>query len=142
MKNLIFMLFLLASSQLFAAQDDQTQIRALLAGQQQAWNSGDLDGFMAGYWHSPQLRFASGGEVTFGWQQTLDRYRSHYRDKAAMGRLQFDIREVHLYDDHAVVFGHWQLYRQKDQPQGLFTLLLAKLDGNWYITADHTSSAG
>ncbi|WKE65404.1 nuclear transport factor 2 family protein [Gallaecimonas kandeliae] len=141
MKKLMIILLLLASPRLLAATADEGAIRTLLAGQAAAWSQGDLAGFMAPYWHSPKLRFASGGDVTYGWQATFDRYRAHYQDKAAMGRLSFEIREVRLMGEHALVFGHWQLDRQKDQPQGLFTLLLAKLDGRWQIVADHTSSA-
>ncbi|EKE69486.1 YybH family protein [Gallaecimonas xiamenensis] len=141
MKKLLFIGFLLCSTALWAQGNDQSQIRALLAGQSAAWSRGDLDGFMAGYWHSPKLRFASGGDITYGWQATLDRYRARYQDPKAMGELRFDIKELHLMGDKALVFGHWRLKREKDQPQGLFTLLLAKLDGSWVITADHTSSA-
>jgi len=41
-------------------------ITALLDAQDAAWNRGDIAGFMAGYWPSPDLRFASGGEVVRG----------------------------------------------------------------------------
>src|SRR4051812_43961400 len=40
-----------------------------------AWNRGDLDGYMAGYWKSDQLSFFSNGKKTMGWQRTLDHYR-------------------------------------------------------------------
>ena len=34
----------------------------MLDDQAQAWNRGDLEGYMAGYLHSPELTFASGRE--------------------------------------------------------------------------------
>src|SRR5689334_4167030 len=53
----------------------QQAIRAVLDGQVVAWNRGDLDGFMRGYWNSPELSFFSGGTRTRGWQATMDRYQ-------------------------------------------------------------------
>lgn len=124
------------------AADDTAAINQVLAAQSAAWNRGDIDGFMQGYWKSDQLRFASGGTVTFGWQTTLDRYKKHYPDKATMGTLAFTIEEVKLLaPDAAVVFGKWELVREKDKPWGLFTLTFRKIDGAWLIVSDHTSSA-
>lgn len=142
MKKFVFLLMVLLSSSAFAsANSDKQQILSVLHQQQNAWNQGNIPGFMQGYWHSPKLRFTSGGQVSYGWQQAMNHYQAHYKNKAAMGKLLFDIKDVQLFDDHAVVFGHWQLNREKDQPQGYFTLVLAKLDGSWKITADHTSAA-
>ena len=51
-----------------AATDDQKgAIRQLLSRQVDAWNRGDLEGFMAGYWKSPELSFISGATETRGW---------------------------------------------------------------------------
>ena len=106
------------------------------------WNEGSIEGYMDTYWKSPDLRFASGGKVTYGWQKTLDGYLERYPDRAAMGRLIFsDLEITVLSDDAALAFGAWRLEREHDQPHGLFTLLLRKFDEEWLIVADHTSSA-
>ena len=57
------------------AEDVERGVRAVLDAQIQAWNRGDLNGYIAGYWNSPDLVFFSNGEETRGWQPTLDRYR-------------------------------------------------------------------
>lgn len=125
-----------------AHASDETDIRNLLAGQQAAWNRGDIAGFMAGYWQSPQLRFASGGEITYGHADTLARFQARYTDRATMGRLQFELLEVLVTDaQHAQVFGRWSLQRQQDRPHGLFTLTLEKFADGWKVIRDHTSSA-
>lgn len=125
-----------------AHADDAADIRAVLAAQTAAWNRGDIPGFMAGYWHSPQLRFASGGTITHGWQPTLERYQRRYPDSSAMGTLTFTLHEINvLAPDAAVVFGRWELARAQDRPWGLFTLVLRKTSAGWRVTADHTSSA-
>ena len=116
-------------------------VKQVLATQAAAWNRGDVEGFMEGYARLPTLRFASGGTVTYGWQETLDRYKQHYPDRAAMGALTFSDLDVNvLAPDAALVFGRWRLHTDKGEPNGLFTLLLRKADGSWRIVADHTSA--
>jgi ketosteroid isomerase-like protein len=120
----------------------EQEIRALLARQAADWNAGSIAGFMQGYAKSDTTRFASGGDVTRGWETVLNRYVNHYTDRAAMGRLTFSEIEVAvLSPDSAEVFGHWRLDREKDSPHGLFTLLLRKTPAGWRVVHDHTSSA-
>jgi len=121
-------------------EDDH--IAAVIDAQQTAWNAGDIDGFMQGYWQSPDLRFASGGTVTNGWQATRDRYHARYSDRAMMGELNFDRLEVvMLGSEAAAVHGAWALQREQDRPSGLFTLIFRQIDGDWKIVSDTTTSA-
>lgn len=122
--------------------DPAADITRLLQDQAAAWNRGDIDAFMAGYEPSATLRFASGGNITRGWQPTLDRYKTRYPDRAAMGTLTFSELEITpLAKEAAVVFGRWTLERANDKPSGLFTLTFRKGDSGWRIIHDHTSSA-
>ena len=123
-------------------RNERDSITDVLMAQQDAWNAGDIDAFMAGYWQSPDLRFASGGSVTRGWQATRDRYHARYSDRSIMGMLSFDQLEVvELSDDAAIVHGAWLLTRENDAPSGLFTLVFRKIDGAWLIVSDTTTSA-
>ena len=118
------------------------RVEQVLATQAKAWNHGDIEGFMDGYSKSPGLRFASGDDVTHGWQSTLDRYKTRYPDRAAMGVLSFtDLDTTVLSTDAAVVFGRWRLDTAQGEPHGLFTLLFRKEADAWRIVADHTSAA-
>jgi len=121
-----------------------TAVRALLEEQVAAWNRGDLEGFMAGYWRSPELVFCSGATVTKGWDATLARYRQRYQAEGReMGRLGFDAIEVlPLGEDAAAARGAWRL-RMSDggEPHGLFTLILRRTGEGWRIVHDHTSAA-
>jgi beta-aspartyl-peptidase (threonine type) len=117
--------------------------RAVLEAQVEAWNRGDLEGFMATYWRSPELVFCSGGTVTRGWDETLARYRKRYQSEGReMGRLRFDgIEVIALGEEAALARGAWRLHMTDGkEPHGLFTLLLRRLDGAWRIVHDHTSS--
>lgn len=121
---------------------ESQRIISVLLAQQAAWNDGDIDGFMRGYWRSDRLRFASGGSVTMGWQATRDRYHARYNNRAIMGTLTFSGLEVDLLSaDAAVVHGRWELQRDADQPSGLFTLVMKRVDGDWKVVSDTTTSA-
>ncbi len=122
---------------------DEAAIRAVLQQQQDAWNRGDVDAFMDGYARTDSLRFASGGAVQQGWQATLERYHRAYPDRAAMGTLSFELRQVRVLSPRwAFVFGAYALERADDRPTGLFTLLFEKRPEGWRVVHDHTSAAG
>lgn len=126
----------------WAEKSNMASILSVLDAQEKAWNNGDIEGFMNGYLKSDHLRFASGGDITSGWQETLNRYRARYSDRAKMGTLKFDIKTVDVLDeDDSLVFGQWTLIREQDEPTGLFTLHLKKENDDWVIVSDHTSSA-
>ncbi|MHA7898542.1 MAG: YybH family protein [Henriciella sp.] len=125
-----------------ASVSEEDRILNVLATQQTAWNAGDIEGFMQGYWQSPDLRFASGGSVTKGWQETLERYQTNYSDRSLMGTLSFDeLYVTRLGDDAAIVHGAWALQRNADRPSGLFTLVFRKFGDDWKIVSDTTTSA-
>lgn len=118
------------------------EIRAVLAAQVAAWNAGDLEGYMQGYWKNDSVRFVSGNGVSHGWSAMLERYRRGYPDKARMGRLRFEDVEVSVHSaGSASVFGKWLLERAGDAPWGYFTLLMKRTDAGWRVVLDHTSSA-
>ena len=131
---------LLLLSAVFCFGQDKTAILKVLEDQRLAWNRGDLDGYMQGYWHSDSLLFVGKSGPKYGWQTTLNNYKKGYPDKAAMGQLTFDILKVDLLDKtNAFVLGAWNLKREKDAPGGYFTLLLRKIKGAWLVVADHSS---
>jgi ketosteroid isomerase-like protein len=119
-----------------------SEIQAVLSIQQEAWNRGDLDTFMNGYWRSEKTVFVSGDDVTRGWQKVLDRYKKKYSDRAKMGTLTFSNLEITpLSNDSAVALGSWKLKRASDAPHGRFTLILRRFPEGWRIVHDHTSAA-
>ena len=124
------------------AKEERQAIQDVLNAQVDAWNRGDLDGFMIGYWQSPDLTFFSGNKVTSGWEATLDRYRHQYQAEGPekMGTLSFsDLKIDVLGLDSAFVRGRWKLVTSKEPLDGLFTLLFKKKPQGWRIVHDHTS---
>jgi beta-aspartyl-peptidase (threonine type) len=146
MMKILFLLLIIAATTNLHAQTDsrhekaKSDIRRVMNDQTAAWNAGDIEGFMRGYWNSPELKFVSGANVTKGWQPTLDRYKKSYDSRAKMGTLEFSDMEITvLSKDAAVVLGTWKLQREADAPGGKFTLVFRKFKDGWRIVHDHTS---
>jgi ketosteroid isomerase-like protein len=140
MKHLFFLLIALLPLTAMAQSGNERAIRNLLQHQTEAWNRGDLEGFMQTYWKSDSLMFIGKNGVVWGWQRTLDNYKKGYPDKAAMGKLSFDIIQVKkLSQKYYSVTGKWMLQREKDAPSGHYTLLLRRIGGQWKIVSDHSS---
>jgi uncharacterized protein (TIGR02246 family) len=125
---------------MFSAADD-TAVRAVLTTQQDAWNRGDLDGYMAGYAKTPDLVFTSGGNVRRGWQDTYDKYKAKYgTDTSTLGKLAFEILSVQsLGADGAIVLGRWKLTDTPNAGGGVFSVALERRSEGWRVVHDHTS---
>ena len=116
-------------------------IKQTLLQQQEDWNNGDIDAFMQAYWKSEHLQFGGASGITRGWAQTLKNYKARYPDKETMGKLTFEIKDITPHSKKVVsLTGSWQLERKNDRPGGHFILIWRKINGDWKIVADHTSS--
>jgi ketosteroid isomerase-like protein len=123
------------------SESDRRAIHGVLVAQQDAWNRGDVDAFMAGYWRSAELSFSGSSGVSRGWDGVLARYQKNYPDRAAMGQLDFSSLEFRfLGADHALVLGGWHLKRDKDELGGVFSLVWQRFPEGWRIIHDHTSA--
>ena len=120
---------------------DREAISSVLRAQQSAWNHADVDAFLEGYWHSPELTFSGSSGVARGWDGVLARFKKNYPDRSAMGQLNFsDLEFRFLGPDAALVLGKWHLQREKDELGGVFTLVWQRFPQGWKIIHDHTSA--
>jgi ketosteroid isomerase-like protein len=142
------MRFIIALSLLFYScsnhqdeeQNAQEAIYEVMSEQQKAWNNGNLEGYMNGYWKNDSLVFVGSSDINMGWNKTLKNYRSNYGEKSTMGHLLLqNISFKQLDGQHAWLMGKWQLYRTNDTLKGHYTLLWQLIDGQWKIVADHSS---
>ncbi len=119
----------------------KSEIMEVLNRQQENWNKGDIETFMQDYWKSDELKFIGKNGVVKGWNATLERYLKSYPDRATMGQLKFDIKEIDFHSKKSAwVLGQWHLTRpEKGDVGGFFTLIFKKIDGKWVIVSDHTS---
>lgn len=139
MKKLL-LLWLLCAAATTYAQTDKEQILQVLDMQMKAWNSGSIEQYMTGYWHSDSLVFVGKSGPTYGYDATLQRYKQSYNNTDKMGQLHFDILQVkQLSAEYYYVLGKWALARNAGDVSGSFTLLFRKIKGQWRIVADHSS---
>lgn len=123
-----------------AQSKDEKIIRDLLAEQTAAWNRGDIENFMNGYWENDSLMFIGKSGVTYGWTNTLNNYKRGYPDTAAMGQLTFTLIKLEkISRKYFQVVGKWFLKRSIGDVGGHYTLLLRKINRKWVIVADHSS---
>jgi ketosteroid isomerase-like protein len=137
---LLVIVFSLTTTHTQAQSKTEKKILAVLETQDQAWNRGDLVGFMETYWNNDSLMFIGKSGVTYGWNNTLKNYQRSYPDTAAMGKLKFTLIRMEKQScKKYIVVGKWQLFRTAGNMQGHFTLLMRKIKGKWKIVADHSS---
>ena len=140
LKLLFFTTLFFASFYTQAQTADDILVRNTLARQTVAWNDGDLEKFMDGYWRSDSLMFIGQSGYTYGWQNTLKNYKKNYPDTAAMGKLDFELITVkRLSVLYYSVVGKWHLKRTAGDEGGSFTLLFKKIKKKWVIVQDHSS---
>jgi ketosteroid isomerase-like protein len=118
------------------------EVRAVMESQQAAWNRGDIEGFMEGYDRAETTTFVSGDQLISGWQTVLDRYKQQYSSREQMGTLNFaELTIKPISPFLALADGRWHLTRAIDSPHGRFTLLFSRINNNWRIIHDTTTSA-
>jgi len=120
---------------------DRAKIAAVLTAQQTAWNRGDVDAFIVGYWESRELTFSGSSGIARGFDGVRQRYKKNYPDRAAMGQLAFsDLEFRFLGPDAALVLGKWHLKRDNGDLGGVFSLVWQRFPDGWKIIHDHTST--
>ena len=136
MKKCIVLFLLMVFQVQFAQEKD---ILKVMKDQQIAWNNGNLEGFMQGYWNSEEMMFIGKSGPNYGWQKTLDNYKRSYSTKDKMGTLTFSDQKIKMLGKkYAQVFGKWKLTRKDGDLGGIYTLIFQKFKDGWKIISDHT----
>ena len=121
---------------------DTAAIEQVLRDQEAAWNRGDVETFMQGYKDSPETTFI-GKTISRGYKPILERYKTAYASREAMGTLDFsEIAVRMLGSDYAVVTGRYHLARTTQgggDARGIFSLIFQHEADGWHIILDHTS---
>lgn len=137
-----FLLVLCCANVLFiqAQTKDAVAITQMLKAQEAAWNEGNLEKFMIGYWQNDSLMFIGKNGPTYGYNNTLANYKKGYPDTSYMGKFTSTVISLKkLSADYYFVTGKWYLKRSVGDAKGHYTLLLRKIKGKWVIVADHSS---
>lgn len=123
-----------------AQTKNEQQILTTLRQQEAAWNEGNLEKFMIGYWQNDSLMFIGKSGPTYGFNKTLANYKKGYPDTAHMGKFTSTIISIKkLSRKYYFVTGSWYLKRSVGDAKGFYTLLFKKFKKNWVIIVDHSS---
>ena len=140
MRPVFVALLIIISFSVSSQTKNETEVRNVLAKQNAAWNRGDVEAFMVGYWENDSLMFIGKSGVTYGYKNTLENYKKNYPDTATMGKLTFTLIQVkQLSPEYFHVTGKYYLTRTIGDASGHFTLMFRKINGNWVIISDHSS---
>jgi hypothetical protein len=140
MKKLILLLCLISSFNSFSQtteEDEKDAIMAVLKAQRIAWSNNNIEEFMEGYWKSDSLKFYGSNGVTYGWENTLERYQKSYPTEDHTGKLSFKINDITKISEGAYyVLGEYHLKREVGNADGIFMLVFKQINGEWKIIAD------
>ena len=140
MRSIFVALLTIISFSVFSQTKDEKEVRDVLAKQNAAWNRGDVEAFMVGYWENDSLMFIGKSGVTYGYKNTLSNYKKNYPDTTTMGKLTFTLIKVkQLSTEYFHVTGKYYLTRTIGDASGHFTLMFRKIKGKWVIISDHSS---
>ena len=139
-KTLLTFLVLALALSGFAQTGPEASIRRIMTDQAVAWNKGNIDDFMKGYWNNDSLVFVGQSGLSYGYNTALANYKKHYDSPDKMGQLFFTLLSIKkLSPDYCFVLGKWLLKRKAGDIGGIYSLLFRKIDGRWQIVVDHTS---
>ena len=140
MNQFLFIIAVCFSLSSLAQSKDEAEVRNVLSKQSAAWNRGDIDAFMVGYWENDSLMFIGKSGITYGYKNTLSNYKKNYPDTMVMGKLTFTLIHVkQLSPEYFHVTGKYYLTRTIGDASGHFTLVFRKINGRWVIISDHSS---
>jgi uncharacterized protein (TIGR02246 family) len=148
-RKAVLLVMLICFGRLIWAQSgDEAKIRTALTAQTEAWNRGDVDGFMKTYEDSTETTFI-GKTLRKGYRPILERYKQGYATKEQMGTLTFNDLDIRLLPNGcgkteiALVTGKFHLERTErgdaTKDDGIFSLVWRKSRDGWKIILDHTS---
>ncbi|MGA9584193.1 MAG: nuclear transport factor 2 family protein [Terracidiphilus sp.] len=130
------------------AATDETEIRAAIQAQTDAWNRADIPAFMQAYEDSPDTTFI-GLTLRKGYKPIRERYMLNYTTPEQMGKLTFNDLDIRLLpsgcgkSEIALVTGKFHLERtakgDAKKDDGIFSLVWRKGSHGWKIILDHTS---
>ncbi len=121
--------------------DAAAAIRSVLVAQGEAWNRGDLSGYMDSFARNERTRHIFNRDITVGYSAIEARFQSRYPDPSNMGTISHsDLDVTVLAPDAAFAFAHWSFEHEGKTFAGVFTLIFRHLDGRWVIVHDHSTA--
>ncbi len=122
--------------------DIATQVTRMLERSAEAWNRGDLEGFMADYLRAPRTTYLGSSGLVVGWEAIRARYAPLFEAGATRDSLRFEGVSARLLgQEHALATARFVLHRGGQVTgSGPFTLVLRRTEDEWKIVHDQSAS--
>jgi uncharacterized protein (TIGR02246 family) len=125
-----------AQDPLYTATRQQLDVVKVILAQQDAWNHGDLDAYLATYKDAKDTQ-ALLATLVRGLDNIRAAYRLNFPNKESMGSLEdSDVQVRALGDDYALATGRYHLMRSKKAggpSEGTFTEVFEKTAAGWRV---------
>lgn len=128
-----------------APAESPAQIRhdvlALLDRGAEAWDAGDLDGFLATYLPDSETTFITKTRVLHGIAAIRGVYASRFAPGAQRDSLHFQSVEIDILAPDLVNTIAWYVLTRGDSitARGPTSLVMRRVSGRWFIVHDHSS---
>jgi uncharacterized protein (TIGR02246 family) len=110
-------------------------IRAVILAQCQAWNDGDIQGFIANV--SSDVVYVTTGGLVQGREALEEAYRGDWRSKPG-GRLTVEVEQIMDHGSAATAVVQYWLSGSAEDRSGWSLLMFAKTEERWELVADAT----
>jgi ketosteroid isomerase-like protein len=121
----------------------QAAADSLLTASAEAWNAGDLDGFLYWYQRGPETTYIGSSGLIHGWDAIRERYLPAFEPGASRDSLRFEDLETRpLAPDLGLAVARYVLFQgDSTTANGSFTLVLRRTPAGWRIIHDHSSAS-
>lgn len=119
----------------------QAAVDHLLTRSEQAWNAGDLEGFVGWYKRGPETTFLGSSGLTHGWDAIRNRYAGRFEPDAARDSLRFEDLETRpLAPGLGLATARYVLFQDDSvTATGVFTLIVERTSEGWRIIHDQSN---
>jgi hypothetical protein len=122
--------------------DFEARVEEILQLSADAWNTGNLEGFMVHYERAPTTTYIGSSGLLVGYDAIHGRYAPDFEPAAARDSLRFEsIRTRRLEQRFGIATARYVLYRDgQTTSTGPFTLVLMQVEGAWKIIHDQSAA--
>jgi len=139
--KILFLILSLFYSFTHSHNDEIESIKNVFRKGVDAWNRGDIDGYLDSYANLEIIRLISGGQITIGKNAAVKAFKSRFSSSEMMGVLTTKNLQIEILTaSDALFFGEFHLERNFTVSSGVFTGHLKKLSDGWAIVLDHSSA--
>lgn len=122
--------------------DFGARVEEILRLSAEAWNAGDLEGFMVHYERAPTTTYIGSSGLLVGYDAIYGRYAPGFEPGAARDSLRFESIRTRLLDQRfGIATARYVLHREGvTTSTGPFTLVLVRIEGAWKIIHDQSAA--